>query len=388
MARYLNSRSEDSGTLRRFRAPLVWTSTVATVALIAFLCVLSSAGTALGASFVSLRGPATTSEASAEPGASGSTTAVAVLSSCTVGAAWSDAYDPADGYVYVANFVNGTISIVKPPCTVVETLASGAISTPYGTIYDPQTKEVVVTSPGAGLAYVLQGTSVVKKVGLGGSGHCPTLGDWDSGLGAMLIADECSPGHSGGGGIDVLHLTLVAGVTHASVVLDAFDRTNAPNAVLAADGYIFSAGLTVDVFRGSTFAFVGKYAVHGSSDNSLAWDPLNGTVVLGKGDESIGYDSVIFLDTARIGSGRFTFSHMATHDILRYGVGGVAYSPTTENVYFTAYLGVDVWELSASGTLSHVYLGPHAFPELLAYDPSSGDMYVCGTGSSTLYLIQ
>jgi DNA-binding beta-propeller fold protein YncE len=65
--------------------------------------------------------------------------------SCPVGGAYSDAFDPADGYVYVANGWSANISIVKPPCTVVRTVTPSDAIFPYGSAYDPLVKAMVVT---------------------------------------------------------------------------------------------------------------------------------------------------------------------------------------------------------------------------------------------------
>ncbi len=288
----------------------------------------------------------------------------------------------------------GGVFIVKPPCHVIRSILPNALG--FGTTYDPVTRDIVVTDSADVVAYVIHGSAVEKTVNLGFDvqhEHCPDFEAWDAAVGSILIADGCpSVGPPSGGGVDTLHLTTTGGTTHASVRLDAFDRNNGPTAVLVADGYVFSAGNTVDVFDARTFHFVGDFAVNGPGNpvggtNTLGWDPLTQTIILGRGDVS-GHGSVVFLNVSSIASGKFTFSYLSASGILDSGVGGVAYSPSTHNVYLTAYGGNDVWGLSSSGELTHVYLGQYAAAQGLAYDPANDNMYVCGFGSNTVYVIR
>jgi DNA-binding beta-propeller fold protein YncE len=300
----------------------------------------------------------------------------------------SDAYDPADGLIYAASIGPGSpsIVIVKPPCDVVATILPKGAAYPDRVAYDPVTREVVVTDFIAGLGFVLQGTSLVKIVGLGGEYyHCPTGVSWDANLRVMLIADSCAKDYRGG--IDELSLSVVAGVTKSTVVLSAFDVGNEPGAVFVADGYVFSVGYAVDVYNDRTLSFLGSYAVGGGVSSAFAWDPLNDTVVLGRPAQRSS-DSVVFLDTNSIRSGTFVFYHWRTHGILSDGAGGVAYSPFTKDLYFTAFGGNDVWELGESGMTTHVFLTQNAEPEGLAYDPVNNDVYVCATTSGNLYVIR
>lgn len=307
-------------------------------------------------------------------------------------------FDPADGLIYVGGFYggwNGTIEIVRPPCDVVRTiylsnLTWPYVSFPYGMAYDPVTREVVVTDaePAPTFAYILQGTALVKTVTLGGPSGCPDFESWDAALQTVLIADPCA-GPPYQGGVDELYLSIVNGVTRTKVVLDAFDTGNEPTAVLVADRYIFTAGNTVNVYNDSTLAFLGSFAVTSSDWNTLAWDPLNDTVVLGRYAGSVSYHSVVFLNADSVRTRTFTLHRWIYHDILDGGVGGVAYSPYMKELYFAAWLGNDVWELGKNGTLVHVYLAPgfDGGPQGLTYDSVNHDLYVCGSGTSVIYAL-
>ncbi|MFZ0892644.1 MAG: hypothetical protein WB782_07020 [Thermoplasmata archaeon] len=354
-----------------------------TIALLSMIVISGSATLTTSARFDSLIDLTHDSELSVKTTA---TSGASVLDSCELAAAQSSVYDPADGYVYVAS--DGPISIVKPPCTVI-----GSLTPTYGAFalaYDPLTKEVVTTAAAfseANFAYVLAGTSLVATVKLGPSLNCPISAAWDPAISAILIGNEgCGPG-----GVSVLYLALVNGVTHAAVIEDAFDSGSADTSLLVADGYIFSAGANVSVFNDRTFAFVGQFAVsqftRDGAFNHLAWDPLNDTVVLGI-TEAPSVASVLFLNASGILARHFDFQQFKTVGILAGGVGGAAYSPATQSVYLSAADGNDIWELSKSGDLTHVYLGKIVAPEGLAYDPTSHEMYVCGENSNMLYVIR
>lgn len=319
--------------------------------------------------FYGLRTASSSSESSTQPSPH-------LVATCLSGfSPFSVAYDPAHGYLYTSLSVSPPqISIIKSPCSLVKTITITSGSNIFGVAYDPVTKEIVAIDQGASRAYILQGTSLVKTVSLGSSddGFCPEFPAWDSALEAMLISDQCR------GGVDVLYLTEASGVTHAATILDAFDRGNSPTGILVADGYIFSAGNLIDVYNDRTLAYLGSFDLPASASYfPLAWDPLNHTVVMGAQN---GYSSedVFFLDEKSIATHKFTFHNLIAHNILEGGVGGIVYSPANENVYITAMGGDDVWSLSPTGVLSHLYLQPPIGMWNAVYDPANQDVYVCG----------
>jgi DNA-binding beta-propeller fold protein YncE len=348
------------------------------------IAVLITAVIVLSSSVGGMSGPVGGRSAFASPStslrdfaASSGSTPKGVLASCSprVGIYPAfEAYDSADGLVYTANSAGAPISIVKPLCSVIQSVSPLGIEFhSFGVAYDPLTKEIVV--PGENfldaqfLVEVLQGTSLVKRIPFGND--CPAGGAWDPAIDAMLLPDMCS------NGIDLLYLTEVSGVTRAAVIIAGFDVGNDPGTVLVADGYIFSAGNRVDVFNEHTLAFVGSFAVTGSFTIAMAWDPLNDTVVLGNLDY-YPRESVVFLHVDSIKSGTFTYRYMPTY--FGSGVGGIAYSPATQEIYLSPFGVSNVWKLSPSGQLTRVYLGADVQPFALLYDPVNHDMYVGGYG--------
>lgn len=319
---------------------------------------------------------------SASNGLGGTSLHLKVIASCpNLGSASVDAYDPADGYLYVGQgFAPAQILVVEPPCHVLKTIHSSrpALSGEVdGFVYDPLTKEMVAFDSG-GLAYVLKAAALVDTVNLGAqSFHCPSLASWDSDLATILVADYC------GGGIDLLYLSEVNGTTKGAAILDAFDQGNLPEGVLDADGYIFAAGNLIDVFDQRTLAYIGSFAlavIPTGYLTELAWDAFNHTVVVGTGfDFSFqSRDAVYFLHVDSIRTHVFAFGRLPAHDILNGGAGGVAYSPANHAVYVSAAGGSDVWIAGPSGSPQHIYLQKYGGLGWIAYDPANQDLFVNG----------
>ncbi len=297
-------------------------------------------------------------------------------------------FNPSNGYVYVADGYSGVV-VVKPPCTFVKSIPalvnrSEGFAFVTGVSYDPLTHEVVAVSPtteeSAGLTYVwvIHGTTLAKKVDLGDSQFAFSAA-WDPALLAFLIPNSCCTYSSG---VDILYVTEVNGTTRVAVILNAFDRGNLPQRVFVADRYVFAMGNRVDTFSDRTLNYLGSFDLSAAPGCggcvSMAWDPLNHTVLVGLMATSPS-KAVYFLDANSVASRTFTFRSLPIHDILKNGAGGVAFSPADNDVYITAAGGSDVWFLSTSGLLQHIYLGTSAGLGGLAYDPVSHDMYVCGS---------
>ncbi|MGA8511690.1 MAG: hypothetical protein WB778_03055 [Thermoplasmata archaeon] len=283
----------------------------------------------------------------------------------------ADAYDVADQYVYVAD-VGNAISIVKAPCTVIKTVSTGEYGTLTDSAYDPESREVFVSGFPDTL-YTLKGTNVIGKITSAKLLSYPVDMEWDATAGAMLVAD------SGADEIAVVHGLS----TH---LMTTFATPAEPYDLLVADHYVFSASNdagTVAVFNASTFAFYGTFnLLPGIAE--LAWDPVNDTVVVANYDGS----TVDILYPQDIPAGEFLFSDFKMGTLL--GGGGVAYSPSTHDIYVTGgdISSTGLWVLSPSGAVHFVYLGKNVAAMYLVYDPADRDMYVCGYANDELYVLQ
>ncbi|MFZ0892451.1 MAG: hypothetical protein WB778_06620 [Thermoplasmata archaeon] len=304
------------------------------------------------------------------------------------------AYDPADGYVYVTwNYAQAQVApwllIVKDPCTLVKKIPLRMEANVYdGQIaFDPLTEQMVAIDDYNGVAYVVKGTSLIDTFGgFGGfPGHLPLADVWDSGLKAMLVADDGDLG----GRVDLLYLNQSGQTLNHAIVVDAFDQGNQPENLIVADGLIFVAGDKLDVFNATTLKFLGSFGSQFSTSSGLAWDPMTLMVVVGL--HTLGplppvpdNDSLAFLNASSVYSGTFTYRFLHTSGILQDGVGDVAYSPASHDIYFDGVWGDDLWYLTPAGKLGNVWLENYADWEqetgvlAIAYDPVDQDVYVCG----------
>jgi DNA-binding beta-propeller fold protein YncE len=318
----------------------------------------------------------------------------AIEASCPVYQPFLAAFDPADGLVYV-EMTNGNIVVVKPPCTPLTSIGGGAYGVP---VYDSTLKLMVLIPTafnGSVAVYVVAGTSLIATVTIISSYYCPFTGTWDPDANVVLITSLLCAQQ----GITVIHLSLVNGIVEGSAQQNVpeFDNGAPFDQLLVADGYIFAAsggvvGPDVWVYNATTFTFVGAYSMSWSildSWETLAWDPLRNAVIWGLAEPFVPTPTVLFLEVKGIPAGHFGFYKLKANEpnFLSGGAGSVAYSPSTRQIYITAAGGNDVWEVSNSGKLSHVYLGKLAGPSGLAYDSANGGMYVCATDASMLYLI-
>lgn len=373
--------------MKAWRTALRLASLIVIVVCVAFLSnlALASSWTLNGIGRVSPLG--TTSSVESEVGAPGSSTAT--ITRCAVGSFPEyGAVDASNGYIYIANSGNnggGSISIIKPPCTkvgaIIPPTPPESPATPWGVVYDPFTSEVVVSDAVNGVAWVVQGLTIVKTIQLGGFGEQLGLGAWDPQAEAVLIPDAAV-------GVDVIDLTLAHGVTQVHVQLGAFDTNlNGPTNLLVADGYVFSGGQNIDIFDAKTFHPEGSFPVpQGSASlTSMAWDPLSGEAILGELSTSTSH-AAVFLNANSIATHKFTFHFLNARNILDGGAAGVAYSSADQSVLLAAFHGSDVWILSSSGELSHVYMPntPGGLGELFT-DSANGAVYLVGYNSGLLY---
>ncbi|MFZ1023306.1 MAG: hypothetical protein WAN87_04145 [Thermoplasmata archaeon] len=303
------------------------------------------------------------------------------------------AFDPADGYLYLTGY--DTITIVKPPCTFVRSLFFQTDAFIQSIAYDPLTKQMVAVAPvgedcnPCSHLFIVQGLQKVKMMDLGYYTSNYTKLQWasgitwDSAVGALLISNSWD------GGIDILYISQTGGSTKTQLISNDFDQERYPDSIQVADGYVFAPGFYgVDVFNARTLTFLGSYPVLSNSYclacGYVTWDPVNHTEVLGveRINSVAASRDVVFLEANAIPSRAFSYHDLEVHHILEDGVGGLTYSPADHDLYIGAAEGPDVWYVTASGTLGHIYVGyvggGYNVPMGLAFDPINHDVYVCG----------
>jgi hypothetical protein len=314
----------------------------------------------------------------------------ALKTSCNVGGTpVYTGFDPADGFLYVdtgptLSSPNGSITILESPCNVVKTISSLPFTESglCGAVYDPVTKEMLVGdevgNPGQGVGYLLKGTALVRAIPLGGDGfHSPCALTYDPAIKSVLFSDTSD-------GIDTVELSNISGKLNIETHLDAFDRNSYTFDALVQDGYLFCANDDVNdqvkVFDSATLTEIGSFNFGSNYEpvSSIAWDPLNGSVVMGIYAAENASRAVAFLNVSSIANGQFSHSLLHARDIFDGGVLSVAYSPATHLIYLGPGEGDDIWMLNGAGTLSHIYLkGSHGFYSLV-YDSDSKVLFAIG----------
>lgn len=233
------------------------------------------------------------------------------------------AYDPANGFVYVANIQSDNITVLNGTTLVAWiNLNDSLLEEPAFVVYDPLNQ----------LVYVVDEY------------------DFANGLGAVTVIS----------GLTVV-ATLNTGEGSNSAVLDPV------NGDLYVTDFLTDQVSVIDEGGNATIAnlTVGQRPV------SAAYDPLDGDVYVANQNSS--NVSVLF-NLSVIGS-------------LPAGTSpsSVAYDPADQDVYVANNNSSNVTVYHNQAGVGNVGVGAH--PEFLAYDPSLGDVEVVDSGASLLTII-
>lgn len=293
----------------------------------------------------------------------GATALSSVVAKCAVGSGPVQvAYDPLNHDLYVVSA--STVSIVASTCHVLKQIV--AVNTNFdGVAYDPAAKAMLVSEYNSGEIFVFSGTTLVSEFG----GLCsPGPMVWDGTMRAMLVLDYC-------GEVDAVFALTSSDVTSFG--------GGCPSGIALADGYVWVAdqcGPSVDLYDPATFLSVGSFALP-LSPSALAWDPVNDTMLVGSQFSHLMY--VLYPTT--IATHTFVSTIFPLGTLL--GTGGIAYSPSSHDMYITGRIGSYLWTISSIGAVHHLNLGAGASAQGAAYDPANHRVYLCGYGTSTLYVV-
>ncbi|HTW55177.1 MAG TPA: YncE family protein [Thermoplasmata archaeon] len=119
------------------------------------------------------------------------------------------AYDPADHEVYVVDEDAQASVVVLNGTTIEANLSLPGNTNPDAIAYDPTDGDMYVVNTGVGNVTVLNGTSYVGNVTVGGS---PTAAVYDPAVGGMLVLND-NPNGSGGNGTGSGTVEVVDGAT-------------------------------------------------------------------------------------------------------------------------------------------------------------------------------
>ena len=254
-------------TRRRVLSGLVWASLAVMV-----LSVLVPSVIGVGAAeptvvnFAAGANPAVTTSGQADP----PSVLPTLIASPSVGTEpVAGAFDPANGYVYVANAISNNVSVLNGTTLLTTVALPGSIGSPAYVVYDSVNGYVYVVDrydfeSTGGAVSVLNGTTVLATVPLG---KVPDFAAVDPSSGDVYVTN------SAGTAVSVVSgTTLVAPVTVGTgPTADVYDP---------ADGYVYVANQgsgNVSVLSGTSLVAT---LVAGTRPVSIAYDPLDQNVVV------------------------------------------------------------------------------------------------------------
>jgi len=231
------------------------------------------------------------------------------------------AFDPANGYVYVANHGSGTVSIISGTMNVGSVTISPSYSGPYDLAYDSKNQYLYLTNDGSYTVSVIE----------------PSL---DTGTQVETVTD--------------------VGQSPAGIAYDSFT------------GYLYVANAlsdTISVISGSSNAAFVNLSVGGASPSGVAFDSSNGYVYV------TGYDGVAVVD----GNTELPTNTLVKFLFQAYG-SYAAFDPSNGYIYVSymgSQFGGSVWVIdgSTNTVLSSIHISPGPIAGL-AYDSANGYMYV------------
>jgi YVTN family beta-propeller protein len=307
--------------------------------------------------------------------------------------------DSANGDIYVANFGNGTVSVISSTTnTVVAVLSVGnSSSSPLPPVFDPANGELYVAISGGDAVAVISGETVVSTVRVGGTPSTPFFDPQNTGI--------YVPFYSSADFVSVISgatNTVIANITTGAqdFVGRAFDPTNG-------DIYLTSNSEgTVSIISGETNTLVGSIALSFATycnpfDENLpnipcsqaqdgpsapVFDPANGDIYVSNGGG----------DTVSVISGGT--NSLVTNVDVGSGPGTPVIDPANGDIYVLGEEGntVSVISSATNAVIATATVGDQPFQAV--FNPMNGDIYVpsltqdgCGAGvcliNSTLSII-
>ena len=249
------------------------------------------------------------------------------------------AFDPANGYIYVANSNSNTVSVINGATNNVIANISVGLN-PVGVAFDSSNGYVYVTNFYSGSVSVINGATntVIANISVGTEPHAVAF---DSSNGYVYVANIS-------GSVSVINGATNNVIANISVGLNpvgvAFDSSN---------GYVYVANElsnTVSVINGATNTVIANIIV-GTAPAGVAFDPANG-----------------YIYVANSNSNTVSVINGATNNVIaNIAVGsepsGVAFDSSNGYVYVTNY---------GSGSVSIISTSPQVINEYTVTFTESG----------------
>ncbi len=281
---------------------------------------------------------------------------------------YSVAYDPANGYLYVANKGSSNLTVIDGATNQVVIASISVTNEPYALAYDPQNNEIFVASAGSNEVDVIDATTneVVAYIGVGaqpeGIAYDPSTGD-------IYVANSQSD-----------NLTVIDGLTNA--VLDPSIPTGLHPFAIAFDpqggiAYVANQGGSNLTVLGPP-GYSGPRSVPvGNGPSALAYDPANGDLYV-----------------ANYYSDNLTVINATSAEVTTPGVavGSYPFSLVVDPVSDYLYVADEQNDnVSVINGATNARVGPDfrvgASPTSLAYDPANGFVYVVDSTNDSVAAI-
>ncbi len=278
------------------------------------------------------------------------------------------AFDSSNGYIYVTQYLSSSVSVINGTTnTVVTTIPVGLFpyDVAYGVIFDPSNGYIYVTS-GSNVS-VINGTTntVVSKIPVGSS---PSGLTFDPSNGYIYVTNEGSNNVSViNGETNKVVATIEAGL---NPVAATFDPSN---------GYIYvlnKCSSWLLVINGANDSCVSTISV-GVKSVAATFDPSNGYIYV----TNEGSNSVCMING--------TTNTVVSKIPVGLSPHGMAFDPSNSYIYVTNEGSHNVYIINGSIGINRVVsaisigLSPHG----MAFDPSNSYIYVTNEGSHNVSVI-
>jgi YVTN family beta-propeller protein len=261
------------------------------------------------------------------------------------------AFDPANGDIYVANYMSNNVTVISSSSnSVVATIAVGMF--PTAVAFDPNNDEIYVANEGPGFE--------------------PGSGPAAPGSVSVISSSTNS----------VVATVSIAGSSAGGEVF-AFD-TITGNVYLANNGY--SPANTVTVISGSTNSVIATLPV-GTFPSGLAFDPSNGDIYVARIPDP---DSISNSLLVISGSTNTVLANVTVGAAL----GTITFDPINDNIYLTdsiqpypsSVIG-SVYTISGLTNMVIANVTVGLDPYWTAFDPANGNVYIANSGSDSVSVI-
>ncbi len=259
------------------------------------------------------------------------------------------AADPTNGWLYVANFAGGTVSVLNGTDLIATVNVGGPTSGPYGVVYDPYNGLTYVTDSGTASVVVLNGTRVVDTLLVQPNPQGLAV---DPGTGRVYVAEFSE------NNVTILDGTSVVGAYPAGQ-----EPTGVAYSSLNGDMYISDYGeANVTVLNGTTRA---AHIAVGPGPKGIAYDLVTGYVYVS--------------DSGSANVSELYNLYFSRNIPVQSGPDGIAVDGANGYAYVANQANSTVSVLNQTRVLATIGVGTD--PEGVAYDPQSGFVYTGDAGA-------